>query len=143
MRKLNALIQELNRRNVFKAALSFIVAAWVFLQAAALIFPILNFSEAVLKGAFILLIIGFPLWLIFAYFFEITPEGLRRTEDVAPDRVYNIYRQVVESPISWTDLAKICVNPWIYPNLIRDPRFVKEVKEDGRFVEFLEHYGFL
>jgi TolB-like protein len=85
MRKPNALIHELNRRNVFKAALSYIVASWVFLQAAALIFPILNFSEAVLKGAFILLIIGFPLWLIFAYFFEITPEGLRRTEDVAPE----------------------------------------------------------
>jgi hypothetical protein len=62
---------------------------------------------------------------------------------VAPDRVYGIYRQVTEEPISVVGMETICANPWTYPNLLKDPRFVAEVRKDGRFVEFLEHYGIL
>jgi TolB-like protein len=79
---LNRIFQELRRRHVFKAAISYIVVAWVFLQAAAIIFPLLSFSSSVLRGCLILLIIGFPFWLVFAYFFDISAEGIKRTEDL-------------------------------------------------------------
>jgi len=62
---------------------------------------------------------------------------------VAPDRVYALYRQVVAQPISLINLPTVCANPWVYQNLIRDPQFVAEVRADGRFVAFLEHYGLL
>jgi hypothetical protein len=68
---------------------------------------------------------------------------LQTADMVAPDRVYSIYREIVDSPSSLVSLPAVCANPWIYPNLLRDPGFVAEVREDGRFVEFLEHYGIL
>ena len=68
---------------------------------------------------------------------------LQTADMVTPDRVYSIYQQVIEAPVSLIGMESVCANPWIYPNLVRDPQFVAKVKEDGRFVEFLAHYGFL
>lgn len=59
---------------------------------------------------------------------------------VAPDRVYAIYRQVVEDPVSIVGMETVCANPWTYRRLLADPNFVRDVREDGRFVDFLEHY---
>jgi serine/threonine protein kinase/tetratricopeptide (TPR) repeat protein len=68
---------------------------------------------------------------------------LQTADMVAPDRVYSLYREIVEKPNSLVSMETICADPWTYPNLLRDPRFVAEVREDGRFVAFLEHYGLL
>jgi len=68
---------------------------------------------------------------------------LQTADLVAPDRVYTIYRQIVEKPVAFVSLETICADPWTYPNLIRDPRFIAEVRKDGRFVEFLEHFGII
>ena len=68
---------------------------------------------------------------------------LETADLVAPDRVYFIYKQVTGKQVSFTSMETVCANPWIYPNLIRDPNFIKEVKEDGRFVKFLEHYDLI
>jgi len=68
---------------------------------------------------------------------------LETADMVAPDRVYWLYRQIVAKPVSLIGMEAICANPWTYPNLLRDPNFVAEVRKDGRFVEFLEHYGLL
>ena len=58
-----------------------------------------------------------------------------------PDRVYSIYREITGDPVSLLGLEAVCANPWTYPNLLKDPRFVAEVRRDGRFVEFLEKHG--
>ena len=68
---------------------------------------------------------------------------LETVDLVAPDRVYSVYRQVVDHPKSLTRMEVICANPWTFPNLLRDERFVAEVRADGRFVTFLEHFGLL
>lgn len=68
---------------------------------------------------------------------------LQTADAVAPERAYTIYRQVIAAPVSMVSMETVCANPWVYPNLIRDPKFQQEVREDGRFVEFLDHYGFL
>ncbi len=62
---------------------------------------------------------------------------------VAPDLVYDLYRRVTEQPISLINLPTVCANPWVYANLIRDPRFQADVRADGRFVAFLEHHGLI
>ena len=70
--------------------------------------------------------------------------ALLETADVsAPEEVYDLYRDISDDLYKYVTLQTICANPWSYPNLLKDPRFQAEVRRDGRFVEFLEHYGFL
>lgn len=68
---------------------------------------------------------------------------LETADLVAPDQVYSIYKQVTAKVVSFTSLEKVCSNPWIYPNLIKDPQFIQEVRSDGRFVNFLTHFGLI
>jgi len=70
--------QELNRRNVFKAAISFIVFSWVLIQAASILFPIFGFQENAMVILIVTLSICFPIWIVFAYIFEWTPSGFKR-----------------------------------------------------------------
>jgi hypothetical protein len=65
---------------------------------------------------------------------------LETADLVAPDRVYEIYRKVVEDPVSIVGMETVCANPWTYPHLLEDPEFVREVRRDGRFVAFLDHH---
>jgi TolB-like protein/tRNA A-37 threonylcarbamoyl transferase component Bud32 len=65
---------------------------------------------------------------------------LETADMVAPDRVYSLYREITDAPVSLISMESVCANPWTFPNLISDPRFVEDVRRDGRFVEFLEHY---
>lgn len=62
---------------------------------------------------------------------------------VYPEKAYSYYKQITDNSISFLSFEAICADPWTYPNLIRDPRFIEEVKTDGRFIEFLKKFGFL
>jgi TolB-like protein len=68
---------------------------------------------------------------------------LETADMVAPDRVFSLYREIVSDPLSLIGLEAICANPWTFPNLLADPRFIAEVRKDGRFVQFLETYGII
>lgn len=77
-----SLFRELRRRHVFRVAVAYVVTAWLLLQLGAIIFPTLHapaWCEAVLL-AFLLL--GLPVALLLAWAFEVTPDGVRRTESV-------------------------------------------------------------
>jgi len=82
---------ELRRRNVLRVAFVYLVAAWLILQVADLIVPILSLPEWSSKLIFLLLILGFPISLILAWAFEMTPEGLKKEKDV--DRSQSIASQ--------------------------------------------------
>ena len=71
---------ELNRRNIFRVALLYIVAAWLLLESIYLLFALLGAPDWVFRFAFALLLIGFPLVLAFSWVFEITPDGLKREQ---------------------------------------------------------------
>ena len=77
--------QELKRRNVFKAAVAYIVFAWLLLQVGSLVLPIIEAPEYSMKLLLLMLSVGFPLWLIFAWVYEITPEGLKKTSNVSAE----------------------------------------------------------
>ena len=81
--KWNKYFKELKRRNVFKAAVTYIVFAWLLLQVGELVLPIVDAPEYSMKLMLLMLCVGFPLWLIFAWVYEITPDGLKKTEDVS------------------------------------------------------------
>ncbi len=77
---------ELRRRNVFKVAALYIVVAWLILQVTDVFMGILPLPEWTSHLIFLLLVIGFPLALIFAWAFEVTPEGIKREKEVDRER---------------------------------------------------------
>ncbi len=71
---------ELKRRNVYKVAVAYAVVAWLLMQIASQIFPFFEIPNWAVRLVVLLLIIGFPIALIIAWAFEVTPEGIKRTE---------------------------------------------------------------
>ena len=70
---------ELKRRNVFKSALAYVVVSWVIIQVMSIILPTIEAPSYVMKLLLVVLIIGFPLWIVFAWVYEITPDGIKKT----------------------------------------------------------------
>src|SRR6266700_1699840 len=77
---------ELKRRNVYKVAVAYIVVAWLLIQAASILFPTFEAPAWVMKVFVTIIILGFPVALIFSWAFEITPEGIKRESEVEPDK---------------------------------------------------------
>ena len=77
-----SIVRELKRRNVFRVAAAYAVVAWLIIEIAATTFPMLRLPEWTATFVTVLLLIGFPVALIFAWAFEITPEGIKREKDV-------------------------------------------------------------
>src|SRR5437660_997693 len=77
---------ELKRRNVYKVAVAYAVVAWLLIQIATQVFPFFEIPNWTVRLVVLLIIIGFPIALVIAWAFELTPEGLKRTEvaDAAP-----------------------------------------------------------
>ena len=76
---------ELKRRNVYKVAIAYAVVAWLLMQIATQIFPFFEIPNWAVRLVVLLLILGFPVALILAWAFELTPEGIKRADEVAPN----------------------------------------------------------
>ena len=81
------IIEELKRRNVIKATLAYLVIAWILLQVASIVLPIMDSPDWVLKTFTFFLAIGLPIWIFFSWVYEITPEGVKKTNDVIQDKL--------------------------------------------------------
>lgn len=79
------LISELRRRNIFRVALLYGVLGWLLLDLCALCVNHLGLAGWVLRFLAAMLIICFPLALVFSWIYEITPEGLRRETEIEPE----------------------------------------------------------
>jgi TolB-like protein/Flp pilus assembly protein TadD len=73
---------ELKRRNVYKAAVAYLVVSWLLIQAASILFPTFDAPPWVMKILVVLIALGFPAAVIFSWAFEITPEGIIRESEV-------------------------------------------------------------
>src|SRR5437588_12988788 len=71
---------ELKRRNVYKVAVAYAVVSWLLIQVATQVFPFLEIPNWVVRLVIMLIVIGFPIALVIAWAFELTPQGLKRTE---------------------------------------------------------------
>jgi TolB-like protein/lipoprotein NlpI len=71
---------ELKRRNVYKVAIAYAVIAWLLIQIATQTFPFFEIPNWIVRAVIVLLLLGFPVALVIAWAFELTPEGLKRTE---------------------------------------------------------------
>src|SRR5437773_6781214 len=72
---------ELKRRNVYKVDVAYIVAGWALAQGIAQVFPVFDVPDWIVRLIVVLIVVGFPFALIFAWAFEITPEGVKRTAE--------------------------------------------------------------
>jgi adenylate cyclase len=78
---------ELKRRNVYKVAVAYAVVGWLVVQVTATIVPALHLPDGLTTAVVVLTLVGFPVALIISWAFEMTPEGMKRTENVSPDEV--------------------------------------------------------
>jgi len=76
---------ELKRRNVYKIAVAYAVVGWLLIQVATQVFPFFGIPNWAVRLVVLLLVLGFPVALVLAWAFEITPEGIKRAEDVLPN----------------------------------------------------------
>ena len=76
---------ELKRRNVYKVAVAYGVVGWLVMQVAATIVPALHLAESLTTVVVVVTLLGFPIALVIAWAFEMTPEGMKRTEDIGPN----------------------------------------------------------
>src|SRR6476620_2391100 len=75
---------ELKRRNVYKVAVAYAIVGWLLIQIATQVFPFLEIPNWVVRLVIALVAIGFPIALIIAWAFELTPQGIKRAEDIDP-----------------------------------------------------------
>jgi ketosteroid isomerase-like protein len=78
---------ELRRRNVFRVALTYAVVAWLLIEIASVVLPLVDAPESLITAFVVLLALGFAVALFISWAFEMTPEGLKRTQDLSPDEV--------------------------------------------------------
>ncbi len=79
---MTAVWAELKRRNVVRVAIAYAIVSWLILQLADVLMPLLSLPEWVGGFVLLLLLIGFPVALIFAWAFELTPEGLKKEKEI-------------------------------------------------------------
>jgi TolB-like protein/Tfp pilus assembly protein PilF len=85
--RIDYFLAELKRRNVYKVAVAYIVAGWALSQGIAQVFPVFDVPNWVIRSIVVLIILGLPIALILAWMFELTPQGIKRTEtaDAMPE----------------------------------------------------------
>ena len=85
--KIDNFFAELKRRNVYKVAVAYAVAGWALAQGIAQVFPVFDIPNWVVRLIVLLIIIGLPIALALAWMFELTPQGIKRTEtaDAMPE----------------------------------------------------------
>ena len=80
-----SLFAELKRRNVFRVGAAYVVVAWLLIEVSDTIFPRLGLPDWTVTFVIALLMLGLPVALFMAWAFELTPEGVKRTEEVSPE----------------------------------------------------------
>ncbi|MEN3370521.1 MAG: hypothetical protein V7609_2664 [Verrucomicrobiota bacterium] len=78
---------ELKRRNVYKVAVAYAVVGWLVMQVSATIVPALHLPDGITTAVVVLVLLGFPVALVIAWAFEMTPQGMKRTENVGPNEI--------------------------------------------------------
>jgi ketosteroid isomerase-like protein len=82
-----SLFSELRRRNVFRVALTYVVIAWLLIEIASVLLPLVEAPESIITAFVVLLALGFLVAVFISWAFEMTPEGLKRTQDLTPGEV--------------------------------------------------------
>src|SRR4029450_8713822 len=85
-------VTELKRRNVYRAAVAYAVVAWFLTQLTTQVFPFFEIPNSAVRFVVIALAVGFPIAMLLSWLYELTPEGIGRTEDLHPAQARSIQR---------------------------------------------------
>src|SRR5438270_9885708 len=80
---MSGFFEELKRRKVYRVAIAYAVGSWALAQGLAQVLPVFDIPNSVIRVVITLLLIGFPVALVLAWVFDITPAGIKRTSSVA------------------------------------------------------------
>ena len=101
--KVDNLFAELKRRNVYKVAVAYAVVSWLLIQIATQVFPFFEIPNWAVRLVVLLLIIGFPVALIFSWAYEITPEGIKLESEI--DLTRSVPRKTGRKLIAFTSVV--------------------------------------
>jgi TolB-like protein/Tfp pilus assembly protein PilF len=119
---------ELKRRNVYKVAVAYAVVSWLVVQAASLLFVTFEAPPWAMKIFIVAAALGFPIALVLAWAFELTPEGIKRAEDVLPNE--SITRKTGRKLVGLTiALAVIAAGLFVFKILWTKPRAARSDAE--------------
>ena len=109
---------ELKRRNVIRMGMAYLLIAWVLLQAADFGFDLVGAPEWVVRSLFVVAVIGLPAALVFAWIFELTPEGIRLEKEIDPSQSITAHtaRKMDRSIILFLGLAVAMLLVQLYVN---------------------------
>ena len=137
-------LNELKRRNVLRVGAAYIVAAWLIIQVAETIFPLFGFGDTPARLVVVVLAIAFIPSLIFAWVFEITPEGLKRDADVDHEKSISqttakkldrIILVVLALALAYFAFDKFLLDP------ARDQSKIEIARQEGRIEAIVDSYG--
>ncbi|MFO7696095.1 MAG: tetratricopeptide repeat protein [Anaerolineae bacterium] len=137
-------IAELKRRNVFRVGAAYVVVAWLVIQVVETIFPAFGFGDAAVRYTTIVFIIGFIPALIFAWAFELTPEGLKkesevdRSESVTPQTGKKLDRAIMV--VLALGLALFAFDKFVLSES-RVTSIAEQARQAGRTEAIVESYG--
>jgi len=103
---MSGFFEELKRRKVYRVAIAYIVASWALAQGIAQVFPVFDIPNSRIRVVILLLLIGFPIALVLAWIFDITPTGIERTSRVQPALVPARRRRNV----LWLGIAGVAIS---------------------------------
>src|SRR5436853_2151511 len=86
-------LTELKRRNVYRAAVAYGVVAWFLTQLTTQVFPFFEIPNSAVRFVVIALAVGFPIAMLLSWIYELTPEGVVRTEDLDPVEARSVQRR--------------------------------------------------
>src|SRR6202051_184561 len=90
---MSGFFEELKRRKVYRVAIAYIVAGWALAEGLAQVLPVFDIPNSAIRVIIALLLIGFPLALVLAWVFDITPTGIQRTPSAAVQAVPTTHRR--------------------------------------------------
>ena len=139
-----SLFSELKRRNVFRVGIAYLAGAWLLIEVAGTLFPMFGFGDTPARITVIILAIGFPLFLVFSWLFETTPEGLKLERDIdrttpAPlantRRLDRVIIVLLALALGYFALDKFVLEPR------RVAEIVQETAQHARSEALVESYG--
>ena len=139
-----SLLNELKRRNVLRVGAAYVVAAWLLIQVAETIFPLFGFDDTPARIVVIVLAIGLVPSMIFAWLFELTPEGLIRDEDVdrtrfdtseSSQKLNRVIMVVLVLALGYFAFDKFVLDP------AEDVQIAESAHQEGRSAALTESFG--
>jgi len=112
---MNGFFEELKRRKVYRVAIAYLVAGWALAQGLAQVLPVFEISNSVIRVVIALLLIGFPVALVLAWMFDVTPQGIKTTPAISSSghRRRNIFMLAAAGAV-----VSICAGFFVLPRAV-------------------------